>query len=71
MAKIVPLPFIAAMGPKERQLLLVFHALSYHPVLQGPSHANNGANDDSIVGTRNDIVHERLVQLYGINGKSS
>src|SRR2546430_752849 len=59
------------MGLKKCQLLWCFHTLTDHPVLEAFTHADDRANDDSVVGTGNDIAHERLVHLHGIDGKSS
>ncbi len=51
--EIVSLPLIAAIGLKKCQLLGCFHALSDHPVLETFTHADDRANDDSIILHRN------------------
>ena len=58
------------MGLKKRQLLECFHTLGDDPVLETFAHADDRAYDDGIIRTGNHIVHERLVELQGVNGKS-
>src|ERR1700688_3600427 len=70
-AEIVSLPLIAAMGLKESQLLYGFHSLSDDTLLETLGHTDDRANDDRITRFGKDIVHERLVEFQGVNGKSS
>src|SRR6202043_3226507 len=69
LTEIVALSLGTLLGPKEDELLLRLHALGDDPLLQALAHADRFADDGSIVWVGGDPLHERLVDLEGVDRK--
>src|ERR1700675_1560059 len=63
------LSFRAAVGPKVGPLLLRFYALGNHDMLETLAHINYGADHRGFVGVGTDLIHKRLINFQGIEGK--
>ena len=69
MAEIVALALVAMFDLKRCERFGCFYALCNDGYLQIFSHGNHGTNDGGMVRAACHLMHERLVNLQGIDRK--
>src|SRR5450759_5195180 len=67
MTEIDTLSFVTLPGLKKSELLFCLHALGNHPMFETSSHVDHCTDNRGIVGIEKEIVHERLVDLQGVD----
>jgi hypothetical protein len=69
MAEVVALSLATPLGLKEGELFSCLHSLSNDPLLEALAHADRCADNQGIVWIGGEALHERLVDLEGVDRK--